>query len=130
MVLYLRQMPRSMLTYPAGGPCALLLFFTSLFSVCSCKEHAAADAGGKAKGVDVPLVDVLVVRPRSISNQIEANGSVMANEYVELHPEISGRIVYLNVPEGASVQKGTVVARINDADLQATLAKSKAQLDL
>src|SRR6185437_419163 len=67
---------------------------------------------------------------RQISNQIEANGSVMANEYVELHPEISGRIVYLNVPEGGSVTKGTVIARINDADLQATLEKSKAQLEL
>jgi membrane fusion protein (multidrug efflux system) len=54
----------------------------------------------------------------------------MANEYVELHPEISGRIVYLNVPEGGSVTKGTVIARINDADLQATLEKSRAQLEL
>lgn len=31
----------------------------------------------------------------------------MANEYVELHPEISGRIVYLDVPEGRSVTKET-----------------------
>jgi membrane fusion protein (multidrug efflux system) len=54
----------------------------------------------------------------------------VANEYVELHPEISGRIIYLNVPEGATVTKGTIIAKINDADLQATLEKSKAQLDL
>ena len=72
----------------------------------------------------------MVAKPRPISNQIEANGSVMANEYVELHPEISGRIVYLNVPEGGSVTKGAVIARINDADLQATLEKSRAQLEL
>lgn len=72
----------------------------------------------------------MVAKPRPISNQIEANGSVMANEYVELHPEISGRIVYLNVPEGGAVRKGAVIARINDADLQATLEKSRAQLEL
>lgn len=119
-----------MLTYPAGGSCALLLLFTSLFFLCSCKDHAAAGGGSKAKGGDSPLVDVIVAAPRSISNLIEANGSVMANEYVELHPEISGRIVYLNVPEGGSVTKGTVIARINDADLQATLEKSRAQLEL
>ncbi len=120
-----------MLTYPAGSSCALLLLSISL-SLCSCKEHAGAgaDADHKPKGGDETLVDVLVVAPRSISNQIEANGSVMANEYVELHPETNGRIVYLNVPEGASVTKGTVIARINDADLQATLEKSRAQLDL
>lgn len=120
-----------MLTYPAGSSCALLLLSISL-SLCSCKEHAGAgaDADHKPKGGDETLVDVLVVAPRSISNQIEANGSVMANEYVELHPETNGRIVYLNVPEGASVTKGTVIARINDADLQATLEKSRAQLEL
>jgi membrane fusion protein (multidrug efflux system) len=120
-----------MLTYPAGSSCALLLLSIGL-SICSCKEHAGAgaDADRKPTGGDETLVDVLVVAPRSISNQIEANGSVMANEYVELHPETNGRIVYLNVPEGASVTKGAVIARINDADLQATLEKSRAQLDL
>lgn len=119
------------LTYRAGLPCALLLLSFSVSVFSSCKEHAdAASADRKPKGGDAPIVDVIVVSPRPIKNEIEANGSVVANEYVELHPEISGRIVYLNVPEGAQVAKGTVIARINDADLQATLAKSKAQLDL
>ena len=80
--------------------------------------------------MEATIVDVLVAVPHTITNQIEANGTVVANEYVELHPEINGRIVYLNVPEGANVTKGTVIARINDADLQATLEKSKTQLDL
>lgn len=107
----------------------LLLSFSPVLH--SCKDHVdAAGADHKAKGGEAPIVDVLVARPRPISNDIEANGSVVANEYVELHPEISGRIVYLNVPEGAQVPKGTVIARINDADLQATLEKSKAQLAL
>jgi membrane fusion protein (multidrug efflux system) len=119
-----------MLTYKAGIPCALLLLSTSLF-ISSCKERAdAAGSTRKAKTDDQTMVDVLVASPRTISNQIEANGTVVASEYVELHPEISGRIVYLNVPEGASVAKGTVIARINDADLQATLEKAKVQLDL
>ena len=121
-----------MLTYQAGAPCALLLLSFSLFSLSSCKEHAA-DGGGSghaAKAAEQTIVDVLVVSPRAVSNQIEANGTVVASEYVELHPEVSGRLVYLNVPEGASVAKGTVIARVNDADLQATLEKSKVQLEL
>jgi len=119
------------LTYWTGIPCSLLLLSFSLLSLSSCKEHAdAASQDRKPKGGEAPIVDVLVASPRPISNEIEANGSVVANEYVELHPEISGRIVYLNVPEGAQVPKGTVIARINDADLQATLEKAKAQLAL
>lgn len=106
----------------------LLLSFPLLFSAC--REKADAAKGGKPQGNQPVIVDVIVASPRSIDNVVEANGTVVANEYVELHPEISGRIIYLNVPEGATVEKGTVIARINDADLQATLEKSKVQLDL
>ncbi|HXB09374.1 MAG TPA: efflux RND transporter periplasmic adaptor subunit [Puia sp.] len=119
------------LTYQTGVPCALLLLSFSLLFISSCKERAdAAGSDRQSKAGEAPIVDVMIASPRPINNEIEANGSVVANEYVELHPEISGRIVYLNVPEGGKVSKGTVIARINDADLQATLEKGKAQLEL
>jgi membrane fusion protein (multidrug efflux system) len=107
-----------------------LLTTMGLGSLSSCKHIDAESTTRRNKPVDATIVDVLVAAPHSLTSQVEANGTVVANEYVELHPEISGRIVYLNVPEGANVTKGTVIARINDADLQATLAKSKAQLDM
>lgn len=77
-----------------------------------------------------PVVDVIVAQPQTVYNSIEANGTVVANEFVELHPEATGRITYLNVPEGKKILKGTVIARINDADLIANLNKSKASLVL
>jgi membrane fusion protein, multidrug efflux system len=49
---------------------------------------------------------------------------------VNISAEVSGRLTYLQVPDGASVAAGTVLARINDADLQATLNRSKVQLQL
>jgi membrane fusion protein (multidrug efflux system) len=55
---------------------------------------------------------------------------VVANEYVELHPEASGRLTYLYVPEGKLIKKGTVIARVNNADLQAQVDKSKIALEL
>jgi membrane fusion protein (multidrug efflux system) len=76
------------------------------------------------------IVDVIIAQQQTITNLIEANGAVIANNYVALHPEASGRITYLNVPEGKFIEAGTVIARINDADLVAQLAKSKVQLDL
>jgi len=77
-----------------------------------------------------PIVDVIVARLQAVSDTIEANGTVVANEFVELHPEATGRITYLNVPEGKHIAKGTVIARINDEDLVANLNKSKAALKL
>ncbi len=76
------------------------------------------------------VVDVLVASAQLLTNTIEVNGTVVASEFVELHPEVSGRLVYLNVPEGRHIEKGTIVARINDADLQAQLSKIKVQLEL
>lgn len=105
-----------------------LLFSTSPF-FSACREKADAEKT-RPKGNGPVLVDVIVAATRSLNNKIEANGNVIANEYVELHPEVSGRLTYLNVPEGARVEQGTIIARINDADLQATLAKSKALLAL
>jgi membrane fusion protein (multidrug efflux system) len=121
----------NLLTCLIGFSGSLIVISLGLLTLSSCKEKADA-AGNKSKSqtAQPTIVDVIVAVPRSIENKVEANGSVVANEYVELHPEISGRIVYLNVPEGVRVAKGTVIARINDADLQATLEKSKAQLEL
>src|SRR5689334_12297539 len=106
-----------------GNALVFITFFlcSSLF-LSSCVQKTVAEKT-KPQGNPPVIVDVIVAISRSIQNTVEANGSVVANEYVELHPEISGRITYLNVPEGAYVAKGTVIARINDADLQATLAK-------
>lgn len=84
----------------------------------------------KSQGNQPTIVDVIIADTRSVANNIESNGTIVPNEFAELHPEISGRITYLNIPEGSVVEKGTLIARINDADLQAQLQKSKVLLDL
>src|SRR5258708_9567235 len=112
------------------APTTLFLLSVCILLFSACREKADAAKSGKHQRAQPVIVDEIVAASQSIDNKVEANGSVVANEYVELHPEISGRITYLNVPEGAQIEKGTVIARINDADLQATLAKSKAMLDL
>lgn len=101
---------------------AVLLFFSS----CKSKNKD----NGRAKGNAPVLVDVLVAQPQPVNNIIEANGTVVAYEFTEIRPEVSGRLTYLNIPEGASVGQGTVLAKINSADLAAQLAKTKVQLDL
>lgn len=77
-----------------------------------------------------PTVDVIIASSQTIPNTIEANGTVVAGEFVEIKPEISGRLTYLNVAEGSRIAKGSVIAKINDADLRAQLNKVKVQLQL
>jgi membrane fusion protein, multidrug efflux system len=76
------------------------------------------------------IVEVMIAGHEDFSSNLEVNGTVLSNEQVELHSEVSGRLIYLNVPDGGTVSEGTVLAKINDADLQAQREQLKTQLDL
>lgn len=107
----------------------LILVVFVFIIISSCKNNKK-DAFLKNGPAPKTIVDVIIAQPSTVSTNVEANGTVISNEFVELHAEVSGRLTYLRVPEGNFIQKGTVIARINDADLQAQLNKSKVLLDL
>jgi membrane fusion protein (multidrug efflux system) len=118
----------SMVTFVKMHKKLILVVFVFIL-ISSCK-NGKKDAFLKNGPPPKTLVDVIIAQPSTVSTNVEANGTVISNEYVELHAEVSGRLTYLNVPEGKFIQKGTLIARINDADLQAQLNKSKVLLDL
>ncbi len=110
-----------MFSYKAG----IILFFFLPVIACNNKKEPPPKQPPKPVSVEI-----IIAAQSQVDNTIEVNGTAVANEFAELHPEISGRLTYLNVPEGAYLKKGTLVARINDADLRAQLNKSKAALQL
>ena len=107
----------------------ILYFLPLIFLFAKCENKSKASANAPKPNPAV-VVDVIIAEKELISNTIEANGTVIANEFVELRPEVSGRLIYLNLPEGRMIAKGTIVARVNDADLLAEISRSKVQLDL
>lgn len=94
----------------------------------SCKSEAKEKTTEKEK--PPVAVDVIVADFVGFASDIEVNGTVLSDEMIELHPETGGRLTYLSIPDGARVDKGTVLAKVNDADLQAQLIQQKVQLDL
>ena len=101
------------------------LIVISLFISCQSKIKDTA-----AKGKPPVGVEVIIAGSEAVASDLEVNGTVLSNEMVELRPEISGRLTYLNIPDGAKVTKGAILAKVNDADLQAQLEQQKTQLDL
>jgi membrane fusion protein, multidrug efflux system len=103
---------------------------TVFIPACKKKEKKTATASQQQGGAKPPplRVDVFVVQPRSLSENLELPGSLLANESTEIHPEISGRLVSLNVREGGYVGKGAVLAQLYAGDLYAQLNKLRAQL--
>ena len=97
-------------------------------ALISCKGEAKDKAITKEKP---PVsVDVIIAKNTDFSSDIEVNGTVLSEEMIELHPEVGGRLTYLNIPDGASVTAGTILAKVNDADLQAQRQQQNVQLEL
>ena len=109
-----------------------LLFAILAIASCGCNDKKEADKSKTNTFTKTPAIQVeaSVIKMQSISDNIEVAGSILPFESTEIHPEVSGRVVTLNVKEGAFVGKGTLLAKINDNDLQAQLKKLQVQLDI
>jgi len=92
------------------------------------KEEGGFGKPGGGKGMPPMAVSAVVAKPQKFSQSIKLSGTLLANDEVEIRPEISGRIVQLNITEGSEVQKGSLLVKLNDDDLQAQLKKLTAQL--
>ena len=79
----------------------------------------------KGKG-PVITIKAIVVQTGNVENKLVLSGTVLANEEAILRPEESGKIIAMHINEGAEVEKGQLLVKINDADLQAQLAKQVA----
>lgn len=118
----------------AGIIVALVLGKLFIFSKPGEGKGPDAKKGGdgknaKSAGGAVP-VNVFIVGKESIENQIFASGTVLPNEEVNLMSEISGRLVKLDIKEGAYITKGQLIAKINDRELKAQLQKVAYNQDL
>ena len=91
------------------------------------KEMEAKNAPMGKGGSPTLIANGFVAEYSKLNNEITVNGNVLAQDEVVLQPEASGRVTYLNIKEGAIVPKGTLLLKINDADLKAQVAKLKTQ---
>lgn len=108
---------------------ALLSITAFLIVSCNDKKPEGPRAGGGRQQGPV-TVDAFVVSERSISEDIEVPGSLLPFEETQIRAEIGGRIVHLDINEGAVAQKGKILVKLFDQDLQAQLRKLEVQLKI
>jgi len=108
----------------------VLVIIGSVIISCGAKKKTDAPTGGGQQQAQVITADALIVSTQSLSADIEIPGTILANETTEIHPEVSGRVVRLNVREGTFVGKGALLAKLYDGDLQAQLRKLEVQLKI
>lgn len=97
------------------------------FIANGCGESSSTQTRGVGGASSAVTVEVLVLKPVMLENKINTTGTLLANEEVELRPEISGRVVGVHFQEGSRVTKGSLLLKINDSELQAQLKRKESE---
>jgi len=118
----------------------LLFAFSSLFLIACNALQKDNDAGPGGKDAEessaappparATPVDGYVVRPTPLEQIITSTGNLIAYESVDISPERSGKLESLHFDEASYVEKGTLLAKINDEELQAQMHRLEVNLEL
>ena len=110
----------------------ITITIAGIFVILSaCKEKPKNPPTTGSSGNNGPLpVEGFILNPTSIFQTVEVTGNILPFESTEIRSEITGRIIGLNIKEGAQVAKGTVLVKLFDGDLQAQLKKLQVQLEI
>ncbi len=91
-------------------------------------QSASPQVGQRQQG---PMMVIgYIVKTGTVSEPLQLAGSLLPLEETEIHTEVSGRVVGLYINEGASVNKGTLLVKLFDGDLQAQLKKLEVQFQI
>lgn len=108
------------------------LVYNKFFSQ-KAKDTAAANAsggkGGKRKTGPV-AVNIMIVKDTAVNNIIDVTGSIDANEQVSLVSQTAGNITGIYFTEGSKVQKGQLLVKVYNQDLEASLQQNQYQVTL
>jgi membrane fusion protein (multidrug efflux system) len=107
-----------------------------LAGLSACKQaQPESKAGGSqggpgGGGPPAMLVEAAAARSDTVIDAIQATGQIEALQSIDLKPEVEGRLVRILVREGALVDRGTPLFKIDDAELKAQVAQIEADRDL
>ena len=99
-----------------------LLFL--LLAMASCKR-----GGGPPKDAPVP-VELVAVQVGPLKETLQATGTLLAEESVDLKPEVEGEVTSIRMTEGNSVRKGDLILQIDESKQQAIVDESEADFRL
>lgn len=90
-------------------------------------QQAQASAVTGPRGVPVEVASIELA---TVSEEVEALGTLAADESVVIAPEIAGRVVFLGFREGERVKAGQELVKLDTAILDAELKQAMADLGL
>lgn len=93
-------------------------------------EQLEAELGQKSAQTDLKDVATVELSETHFKNYVEVQGKVDAEDNVEIMPESPGMVTGIFVKVGQHVNKGQVLAQLDDKVLRQSIAQLQTQLDL
>ncbi len=121
-----KQMKKNILI---GVVVLVLLAIVLLPKFLSSSAKGSNIKSGGSTDIVIP-VKAHIVSFTTLNNSVFTTGTILANEEIELRSEVSGKIVQILFKEGSFVNKGDLLVKINDADLQAQLRSAESKVKL
>jgi len=78
----------------------------------------------------VPLITTFVVKESDFNHYLEIQGNVTTKDLLVIYPEFSGILTHVYIKQGQWVNKGQVLAKIDDGGLSQQLAQLNIQVEL
>ena len=94
------------------------------------EELATVEKTPNKNNKKVLNVTAKILKPHLLTDEILTVGRLVPDEEVQLTFETSGKITDIHFKEGTFVEKGTLLAKVNDSQLQAQLSRLEAQVPL
>ncbi len=94
------------------------------------KEEATAGPAPLPSAARVLHVDVDVLEPQRLVEELATTGTILANERVELVSEVAGKITRIHFDEGSKVRRGELLVELDDSNLQAEAERIRFRLEL
>ncbi len=99
------------------------------FAMVACHSKAPETKSAKQQ-LSSLKVEAFIVKPSVLDQSITISGTLKPFEETVIMPEVAGRVVSINLEEGKTVKRGTVLVELFNEDLKAQLRKSQAQLQI
>ncbi len=86
--------------------------------------------GGPGGAGGAAAVEVATVQAATLTDDVQAVGSLRSRQGVMLRPEVSGRVAQLGFRDGQTVQRGQLMLQLDDTLQRAQLQQAQAQASI
>lgn len=101
------------------------IFTISSILIYGCSKNDASAGGGGFSMPPTP-VEVTQAKKQAVADKFEAVGTIEANEAITVVSEIDAAVVKLPFEEGTFINKGELIAQLDDSQLSAEVSRAEA----